>query len=498
MIRQTQMMLSNHADLYDILIPSNHILRQLKELVDFSFVNEMLHGAYTHDNGRPAYRPEMMFKYLFLKNMYDLSDRDLVDRCRTDLAFKFFLGLAPEDDVIDPTSLTKFRKLRIKDDSIMDELIKKSLQIAMENGIRLSHTMIVDSTHTETRYGVKSAREYLLDVCKTLRKKVYAVDESMHDRMPSKPDMQKMAMYETAVEYCRAVAETVKAQPHLMFRQDISESLNLLEENIEDVNEELEMSKDQDARIGHKTADTAFFGYKTHIAMTPERIITAAVVTSGEKADGKQTQELIEKMNDNGVPVEAVVGDGAYSEKEIIEYINSNNIKLVSKLSKTVTEGNRKNELDHQFTYNKDAKMYVCPQGHMAVKKATTGKNDPNRPTRESYFFDVTKCRNCPLKDKCGFKDTQKSKTYNVTIEMSPIHAEYQAKQETQEYRDLAHARYKIEARNAELKNRHGYGHTTYTGLHGMTLQVAVSIFVVNVKRINTLLHDKNQGKQNS
>ena len=98
------------------------------------------------------------------------------------------------------------------------------------------------------------------------------------------------------------------------------------------------MSKDQDARIGHKTADTAFFGYKTHIAMTPERIITAAVVTSGEKVDGKQTQELIEKMNDNGVPVEAVVGDGAYSEKEVIEYTNSNNIKLVSKLSKTVIE----------------------------------------------------------------------------------------------------------------------------------------------------------------
>ena len=338
MIRQAQMMLSNHADLYDILISSNHILRQLKELVDFSFVNEILHDAYTHDNGRPAYRPEMMFKYLFLKNMYDLSDRDLVERSNTDLAFKYFLDLAPEDDVIDPSLLTKFRKLRIKDDSIMDELIKKSLQIATENGIRLSRTMIVDSTHTETRYGVKSAREYLLDVCKTLRKKVYAVDESMHDRMPKKPAMQKMAMYETAVEYFRAVAETVKAQPHLMFRQDISESLNLLEENIEDVNEELEMSKDQDARIGHKTADTAFFGYKTHIAMTAERIITAAVVTSGEKADGKQTQELIEKMNDNGVPVEAVVGDGAYSEKEIIEYTNSNNIKLVSKLSKTVIE----------------------------------------------------------------------------------------------------------------------------------------------------------------
>lgn len=38
---------------------------------------------------------------------------------------------------------------------------------------------------------------------------------------------------------------------------------------------ELEYSKNQDAKVGHKTADTSFFGYKTHIAMTPERIITA-------------------------------------------------------------------------------------------------------------------------------------------------------------------------------------------------------------------------------
>jgi hypothetical protein len=40
--------------------------------------------------------------------------------------------------------------------------------------------------------------------------------------------------------------------------------------------------------VGHKTADSSFFGYKTHIAMTEERIITAAVITTGEKSDGKQ------------------------------------------------------------------------------------------------------------------------------------------------------------------------------------------------------------------
>ena len=77
--------------------------------------------------------------------------------------------------------------------------------------------------------------------------------------------------------------------------------MNLLQETIDDINEELTISKDPDARIGHKTADTEYFGYKTHIAMTPERIITAATVTSGEKPNGKELPELVKKMEENGV-----------------------------------------------------------------------------------------------------------------------------------------------------------------------------------------------------
>jgi hypothetical protein len=35
--------------------------------------------------------------------------------------------------------------------------------------------------------------------------------------------------------------------------------------------------------VGHKTADSSFFGYKIHIVMNEERIFTAAVITIGEK-----------------------------------------------------------------------------------------------------------------------------------------------------------------------------------------------------------------------
>jgi len=43
-----------------------------------------------------------------------------------------------------------------------------------------------------------------------------------------------------------------------------------------------------------------------------------------------------------------------------------------------------------------------------------TGAKNPNKPQRESYFFDVKKCVQCPLREKCGYKENQKSKTYNI------------------------------------------------------------------------------------
>ena len=494
MIKQESLILSPYIALYDIIIPKEHELRQLADLVDFSFVDDMLKGMYTLDNGRPGYRPQVMFKYLMLKRMYELSDRDVVKHAMTDMAYKYFLGLAPEDPVIDASSLTKFRKLRMKDESIMDKLISKSVEIALNNGIKLSKTLIVDSTHSEARYNAKSAREYLLEICKNLRKKVYAVDESYVEKMPKKLPNRTIGMYEDVIKYCQEVIDTVKNDENLVARPNIAENINLLQETIDDTNEELIMSKDEDAKIGHKTADTSFFGYKTHIAMTPERIITAATVTSGERHDGKELQTLVDKMESNGVEVEAIVGDGAYSERDNIKYANENDIKLVSKLSNAVLNGNNNRKTKLEFYYNKDAKMYVCPNGEMAIRKEVHDKKTSDSSTYETYYFNVNKCMNCPLKDKCGFKDGQRTKSYSVTLKLADLHKEHNDKQETQEYIELAKERYKIEAKNAELKNQHGYAHSSYSGLHGMTLQAGVSIFVVNLKRILRLKSGK-EGK---
>ena len=101
---------------------------------------------------------------------------------------------------------------------------------------------------------------------------------------------------------------------------NVKEKLNYLKEVVEDYEEHLSYSEDPDARIGHKTADSSFFGYKTHIVINDERMITAAVITTGEKSDGKYLQTLIEKSKETGMEIDTIIGDTAYSEKENIQY----------------------------------------------------------------------------------------------------------------------------------------------------------------------------------
>ncbi len=478
MIRQQQtLVLSPYAELYNIVVPKDNILRQINELVDFNFIYEELKDKYCLDNGRNAIDPIRMFKYLLLKAIFELSDVDIVDRSRYDLSFKYFLGMAPEDPVIDPSSLTKFRKLRLKDMDLMDMLIGKTVELAIEKEILKSTSIIVDATHTKARYNQKSPREILQDRAQKLRKSIYSMDESVKTKMPAKNTNDVL---EDEIAYCQKLIAFIETESGVAQVPKVLEPLHLLKETVEDDVEQLRLAADPDARVGHKSADSAFFGYKTHLAMTEERIITAAVITTGEKNDGKQLQTLIEKSQATGMQVKTVIGDAAYSEKDNLTYAKTNELELISKLNPLITQGGRKKE--NEFLFNKDAGMYVCKAGHMAIRKARQGKKGVGKNQVDTYYFDVENCRHCPLKEGC-YKEGAKSKSYSVSIK-SDEHSEQMAFQETEYFKSKSKERYKIEAKNSELKHRHGYDVATSSGLFGMQLQGAMAIFAVNLKRI--------------
>lgn len=467
-----QLRISEYERIYDVVIPKDNLLRKINENIDFSFVNPMMKSQYCERFGRPAKEPEMMFKLLFLKRLYDLSDGILVDNLNYNMAFKYFVGMLPEDKPINSSLLTKFRKTRISE-NMLEEMLGETIKQAIEKGLINSKSIIVDSTHSSSKGNPETPTQILRRLSKSLRKEIYKNQPELVQYFPEKPAIT--AEIDEEIEYTkeliRAIEIHIESEIAKKFKDRIIEILE------GDKIKSLQSDFDGDAKIGHKTADTSFFGYKNHIAMTEERLITALEVGPGQEADTTKLENLIEKTKENGVEINEVIGDKAYSSKSNIDYCEENGIKLVSGLNPIVRNGRPK---DPEFVFNKDANMLQCPEGHLAIRCDT--RQGRNGSINCVYWFSVKICKICPRYGTCCKAGASK-KSCCVTI-TSETHRKQHEFEQTDYFKQRIKDRYKIEAKNAELKQVHGLDKCKYVGLCGMRTQMYFTAFVANVKRI--------------
>lgn len=472
--RQTSLSFSVYSDLYDKLIPRDNKLHQLNDLVDFTFVYDELSSRYCQTNGRVAIDPVRVFKYLLLKVIFDLSDVDVVDRSRYDLSFKYFLDLAPEDDVLDASTLTRFRRQRLKDMNLLDLLVSKTVSLVRSRGVLEGKAIILDATHTLSRYNLYSARVALQGRLRHLQSTIRQAPLPAGEINDILSTVSPGETLEQTRAACTSLVQRVRSHGGLSSLPLVNERVNLLEETLEDVKDSVSFSVDKEARVGHKAVNKSFFGYKTHVAMTSNGIITAALVTTGEKADGQYLEPLVERSVENGMEVDTVIGDMAYSGRDNIMYATGHDVQLVSRLN-PVLDGVRG---ETEFVYNKDEAMMVCPAGHLAYKERYL-KPEGNKNARRVYFFDVKRCKECPLSEGC-YKEGARKKTFSVMIK-SDEHVEQRKFQETGVFRANARLRPRVEAKFAQLKNVFGYDRAVSCGLDCMSMQGAITIFAANM-----------------
>jgi IS5 family transposase len=483
---KNQIKLSEYSRIYDMIIPPENLLRRIKENIDFSFVNPMLAKSYCEHFGRPAKEPELMFKLSFLKKIYDLSDERLFENAGMHMGYKYFLDLEPEESLPDPSLLTKFRKTRITED-ILEEMLGETVRQAIEKGLIKSRMIIVDATHSRSSSKHETPTQILRRMTKELRKELYRTQNEISEKFPEKPI--ETADLSDEIKYSKMLVEAVKRAVLDNGTEKAKKALLRVEELLEnDRIKEIQSAVDEDAKLGYKSEHNSFFGYKNHIAMTEERIITGLEVTTGEAPDGEYLEKLVEQSEKNGVIVEEIAGDTAYSSKDNLEYASGKEIKLISKLNPVISNGT--GQAAEGFVYNKDADMFQCPAGHLAERKARNSrKSERNKNPVITYYFDVDKCQNCPFKEGC-YKDGAKKKSYTVTI-LSETHKAQKEFQETEYFKERAKQRYMIEAKNAELKQAHGLDEADSVGVIAMRLQSYFTAFAANVKRIVKLVDAK-------
>ena len=486
LILSEQQRLSEYAGLYDVVVGKDHLLRKIADNIDFSFVNPMLRESYCEHFGRPAKEPEMMFKQEFLKKLYDLSDEALIQNIRVNMAYKYFLGMNPEDEPADSSLMTKFRKTRITED-ILEEMLAETVKQAIDKGLIKSRMIIVDATHSKASARQETPTQILRRLTKGLRKELYHTQFELSAKFPDKP--METGNLSEEIEYSRRLIESIRQTVEANGSPKAKKALLKIEELLASDNiKTMQSLVDVDAKLGHKSEDNRFFGYKTHIAMTEDRIITGLEVTTGEAHDGGHLEKIVEQSRNSGVAVDEVCGDMAYPSRDNLEYAKRNDIKIIAKLNTKISDFLDRNE--EGFIFNKDAGTYQCPAGNLSIRKARDNrKGTKNQNPRVAYYFDVEKCKVCPLKDGC-YKDGAKLKTYKVTTPSS-THLDQKSFQETDYFKERIKQRYMIEAKNAEMKQAHGLSEADSNGLIAMRLQSYFTAFAVNVKRIVKLLESE-------
>ena len=93
----------------NLLARRTHLLYELSQVVDFSFVRHACRDFYVAW-GRDAWDPVLLCKTVFRQFLFDLSDREVEEQIIFNMAGKWFLGLSAEEFPPDHTTWCRCRQ----------------------------------------------------------------------------------------------------------------------------------------------------------------------------------------------------------------------------------------------------------------------------------------------------------------------------------------------------------------------------------------------------
>lgn len=471
MLNREAKQLNFYSTLYH-RIPEKHILKLINSAISFKFIYDLVKDSYCNHFGRPAKDPEMIIRILILQRLYDLSDERVMEELQVNLAYMWFIGINPDEELPDKSLLSKFRTLRLKETSL-DDILTEIVRQCIEKGIISEESGIsVDATHIEANTTKKVPER----IMKHLAKKIFKAEGIENYEIP---DYKSIEDHTEAKRVMKDFLEDVIENATEKSEAEVSEAKEVLESPLFIEQKGIRSLSDKEARVGRKSHTQSFFGYKSEYCMTTEGIITAMSVNDGAYVDGKDFDKLCELTTSAGLKMSEFFGDKAYFRPDILNKLK----ELKAKAFIPVSASSYKVD-EELYSYNKDSDQWFCKYGNETEKK-TKGKQTVRGKEYAfyKYSFKIDQCRNCPHRDECIGKKTTVRKIMQVSANAAEYY-EYSQFEKTEEFRKKYRERSGIERKNAEMKRFHGLARAKGYGLRNVSLQAKFTAIAVNLKRI--------------
>jgi IS5 family transposase len=483
-------------EIYDKLIPKDHILYKINQQIDFSFVNEACKDLYSQDIGRPVKNlPEIMFRSAIVQYLNDYSDRDMEEAARYNLIVKWFIGIPVEDSSYDHSALGDFR------DRLGEERWKKLFFIILkqiEAAGFAKGTQRVDATHVIANIAIPGTIGLIRQGIKALMEEIEKADPILYEELGGKkiadkkekihslkPEEKKKKLVEV-VEEARTIRDKAERLESPSVKQKIEQLNRILNENIEEKNGEVQKKKehvknklvslvDKDARHGAKSDEKPFTGYKANIMESEDGFVTNINGTSGNTYDGDILVPLVDEKTENSSKPPKIEGDTHYGSAENRFQMSMRGITIVAPLKGDFNPTG----LLSQEKFVVDETGVTCPAGNRTM---ISNHNEKDGTT--TFYFKIEICNQCVLKDQCT-KQERRTITIGKHHELVKEAKEYN---KTQEFKDDMKDRAHIEPKQAEMKRFHGMARAKYWGLPKVNIQFIITAITVNLKRFANVI----------
>jgi transposase len=492
------------------------------------FRDEDFASLYCPDNGRPSIAPSVLAVALLLQWYDNVSDEEAARRAKLDLSWKVALGIELMEVPFVKSVLCEFRNklivhkqqkrffdLSLRHARTQGFFKSRNIQVALDttpifgrgavedtyNMLAEALRLLINALGTNAHPRQVGAEEFATRhdlsryvVAKSFKGSFSSINWDNADERQTVLDclvadcertllLAQKALTDSAQESPES-AEIIRASTLLrrLLAQDIERTptgaANIMQGVAQD---RLVSVHDTEMRHGRKSASQCFHGYKGTLAVDPSsQIITGVDVIPANAHDSQDAQALIDETAEKtGLPVTAVIGDGAYGtiEARLDAQEAERPYRLVAPVAQPPRTGRFTKE-DFQIDIEHGEVRCPAGEGTRTYVRRTEKKRSGRTFAYRTYRFAPNQCRACPLRSRC-LKQTTPSRSVLVH-EYEDLVAEARAFQRTNTFHTLYRLRVAVEHRIARLM-RFGARNARYFGSSKVLFQFAMAAALANL-----------------
>ena len=405
----------------DELIPENHVVRVVRDVIDSINIDPIL-AKYKY-RGASSFHPQMMLKiivYGYLSNIY--SSRKIEQAVSSNIHFMWLAGMQRPDH----NTINRFRSDKLK--GVLKQVFASVVTLMAEQGLMDIKTVYVDGTKLEANANkytfvwgktIKKSKQRIKNQLEDLWK--YAESVAKEELMDNDPTTYPELDADQVKKTIDSINEAIKDKP---VDKKVKQKLNYAKRNWP---QNMAKYKKQEETLGERNSFSKTDPDATFMRMKDDHMRNSQLKAAYNWQISTSNQYIVnydifpnptdtltlpyhldsyKELYDQSP--EVVVADSGYGSEQNYEYLEKEEIEAFVKYNYFHKEQKSKGKIkpkqafrpEHLY-YDQKGDFFVCPMGQKMPKVYDTNPKTKSGYQQKYSVYEAKNCNGCPLKGAC-------------------------------------------------------------------------------------------------